>query len=202
MTVFEKYSLWIGFGGVLATFFAVIVAIWGERIRQRWKRPKLILTLNEPALTLTTSGIKGWYYLICVRNEKRTNPAQNVRILLTRVFKQGPDGAWKERRFSGPTQVQWRWPGSMPQYSTVGPNELATFGYLHENSDEFILQLYTIPNNLQRHIPKNDPTRLEFIAVSDTVQSPALIIEISWDGEWVEGRMEMQEHFIVNEVIV
>ncbi len=114
----------------------------------------------------------------------------------------GPDGAWREKKFSGPTQVKWRWPGFMPLYNTVGPEAQATFGYLNEGSDNFFMQLYHIPNNLQRKILKNDPTRFEFIAVSDSVQSPAIVIEVFWDGVWVEGRSEMQEHLIVKQIIV
>ena len=98
MTCFEKYSLWIGFGGVLVTFLAVIVAIWGERIRQHWSMPKLVLFLNEPALTVTNSGIKGWYYILSVKNTRRSTPTQNVRILLSEMFKKGPDGAWQEKK--------------------------------------------------------------------------------------------------------
>ena len=89
--------------------------------------PKLVLFLNEPALTVTNSGIKGWYYILSVKNTRRSTPAQNVRILLSEMFKKGPDGAWQEKKFSGPTQVKWRWPGSMPLYTTVGPEAHATF---------------------------------------------------------------------------
>jgi hypothetical protein len=201
MTDFEKYSLWIGFGGVLATFAAVVVAIWGERIRQTWSSPKLTITLDEPSLTTTNDGRKGWYYLLCVKNERQSSPALNVRVLLTRVFKKGPDGSWQEQRFSGPTQVTWRWADLMPLYTTVGPEERATFGFLLQGSQAFELRLYSSPNNLRGDVPKGDPTRLEFRAVSDTVRSAAITVEVEWDGKWVEGRAEMQGHLVVKQVI-
>ena len=34
------------------------------------------------------------------------------------------------------------------------------------------------------------------IAVADNVQSPELMIEIAWDGEWKDGAQEMSEHLI------
>jgi hypothetical protein len=200
MTDFEKYSLWISFGGVLATLAAVVVAIWGERIRQHLASPKLTITLDKPSLTKTNDGRKGWYYLLCVKNERQSSPALNVRVLLTRVFKKGPDGSWQEQRFSGPTQVMWRWPAIMPLYATVGPEERATFGFLLQGSQAFGLQVYYPPNNLQTDVLMGEPTRLEFRAVSDTVQSGVLTIEVAWDGTWGEGRAEMEGHLVVKQV--
>lgn len=98
------------------------------------------------------------------------------------------------------TQVTWRWPQFSPLYATVGPDELSTFGALLENSNSIELKLYWYPNNLQKTIPPNEPTRLEFKAVSDSAASNPLIIQISWDGIWVEGEAEMRTHCIVEEI--
>lgn len=201
MTDFEKYSLWISLGGVLATLAAVVVAIWGERIRQYFASPKLTITLEEPSLTTRNDGRNGWYYLLCVRNERQTTPALNVRVLLIRVFKKGPDGSWQEQRFSGPTQVTWRWPDLMPLYATIGlAEERATFGSLLQDSRAFKLRLYSYPNNLQREVPRGEPTRFEFRAVSDTVGSETITVEVAWDGTWAEGLTEMKRHLIVKQV--
>ena len=200
MTDYEQYSLIIRAAGVTATLIAIIIAIWGERIRQIWTKPRLSISLHEPGFTKTTSGIKGWYYLISVTNDRQSSPARNARLLLTRVFKKGPDGSWQEQRFSGPTQVCWQFPKRKPLYPTVGPEELSTFGSLLENSDALELALYWYPNNLEPKIPPNEPTRLEFKAVSDIAESKALVIEVAWDGRWVEGAKEMRDHCIVQEV--
>jgi hypothetical protein len=201
MTLFEKFSLWINSIFAFLTLLAIIAAIWGEKIRQIWTKPRLKIRLFEPSLTPTTDGTNGWYYLIKVTNERSSSPAKNVRILLTNSYRQGPDNRWMEQRFSGPTQVMWRWPQHTPLYVTVGPAELATFGFLLENANSFQLQLYSYPNNLQRTIPPREPTRLKFLAVSDTAESKPLIIEVAWDGVWVEGRDEMRDHLVVNEII-
>lgn len=201
MTPFEKYSLWINSIFAFLTLAAVIVAIWGEKIRQIWTKPKLKISLYEPSLTKTNAEIKGWYYLIRVSNDRPSSPAKNVRILLTNAHKKGPDGSWIEQKFSGPTQVMWRWPQLSPLYLTVGPDELSTFGFLLENADSFELQLYWYPNNLNRSIPSNESRRLTFKAVSDTAESKPLNIEVAWDGTWVEGRAEMKDHLVVKEVI-
>jgi hypothetical protein len=200
MTPFEKYNLLINSIFAFLTLIVVIIAIWGERIRQLWTKPILKIYLYEPSLTKTNAGIKGWYYLIRVSNDRPSSPAKNVRVILTKVFKQGPDGSWQEQRFSGPTQVMWRWPQISPLYATVGPDELSTFGYLLENSHSFELNLYWYPNNLKRKILQNEPTRLVFKAVSDTAESKSITLEVAWDGIWLDGSAEMKNHLIIKEV--
>lgn len=198
MTEFERCSLVVNALGAAATLIAVIVAIWGERIRQIWTKLRLKISLTEPVFNTTTQGVKGWYYLIRVANGRPSAPANNVRLLLTKLYKKGPDGLWREQKFSGPTQVSWRWPQS-PPYATIGPDEWSTFGSLLENSN-FELKLYWYPNNLQPLIVSNDPTRLQFKAVSDIAESAPLTIEVVWDGQWVEGVTEIQQHLVVKEI--
>jgi hypothetical protein len=199
MTDFEQYSLLVGVVSSVATFTAVFIAIWGERIRQKWNSPQLRINLSEPSFNITTDGIKGWYYLIRVANSNKSAPAKNVRILLIKTYKKAPDGSWCEHIFSGPTQVSWRWPEWSPLYSTVGPDEWATFGSLLENS-EFNIRVYWYPNNLQPAIRRNDPTRLQFKAVSDTAESNILTVEVAWDGNWVEDKSEIKKHLIIKTV--
>jgi hypothetical protein len=88
----------------------------------------------------------------------------------------------------------------MPLYVTIGPEERATVGYILSDSDAFELQLYHRPNNLPGRIPAGQPTRLEFVAVSDTAQSNPITLEVAWDGKWAEGSAEMQRHFVVRQV--
>jgi len=118
------------------------------------------------------------------------------------VYKKGPDDSWQKQNFSGPTQVLWQWHRNRPLYGTIGPDDASTFGCLSENSDAFELQLYWIPNNLNPRIHSDDPTRLEFKAVSDTAESKTITVEVAWDGKWAEGRAEMPNHLVVKEIRV
>jgi hypothetical protein len=199
MTDFEYYSLVINALGVIAAIFIVFVAIWGERIRQKWNSPKLKIELDETTFNKTMEGIKGWYYRIKISNSKESSPANNVRLLLTKVFKKGPDGKWIEQKFSGPTQVMWQWPRITPLYLTIGPEQSATFASLLENPKAIELKLYWYPNNLDNRIIENDQTLLRFKAVSDTAESNSINVEVAWDGKWVEGSTEMRDHCIVKE---
>jgi hypothetical protein len=186
MTPFEQQSIIVGIAGALATFLAVLVALFGERLRQRWSAPKLRIELFEPAITTTNAGVKGWYYLLRVSNQRRTSPAANVRVLLTKIERKAPDGTWVEEPFSGPVQVTWRWPDLMAPYQTVGPSQIATFACVHQNDQEISLRLYWHPNNMRRGIAPSATVRLSFIAASDVAESAVLPVEVAWDGKWNE----------------
>jgi hypothetical protein len=200
MTEYERWNLILQATGILVTLILATIAIWGEKIRQLWIKPKLELHLDSPSLTSTADGKKVWCYLIKVLNHRNSSPAKNVRVLLTSIFKKRPDGCWAEQRFSGPIQVTWRWPNWTPLYATIGPQEHCTFGNLREGSKSFRLQSYWCPNNLIPEIAENDPTRLKFKAVSDNAESNILTIELAWDGQWIEGSAEMCDHIIVKEI--
>lgn len=194
MTPFERWSLIVGIAGAAATLLAVLVALFGEKIRQLWSAPKLKVSVFEPAITTTNAGAKGWYYLLEVVNESRSNPAANVRVLLTKIERKAPDGSWVEEPFSGPVQVMWRWPQLMAQYQTVGPTQIATFACVHQNETEISLRLYWFPNNMRRSISPMETVRLSFVAASDGAESEVLPVEIAWDGKWTEDRSEMKKN--------
>lgn len=122
-------------------------------------------------------------------------------MLLTNIYKKGPDGSWQEKTFSGPSHVMWRWPQHTPPHLTVGPPSIATFGALLEGEDRFQLQLYFSPNNLDRFIRVDDPTRLTFVAVSDATKSIPITIELAWDGEFHKGIVEMNHHCMIKQVV-
>jgi len=201
MTDFQFWSLIISGAGVVATIIVIVIAVFGERIRQLWRSPKLRIKLDEPTFTQTQDGRNGWYYLLKVRNERKSISAEDTRLHLNKVYKKAPDDTWHEQHFSGPTQVMWQWGQLTPLRTTIGYNEeTATFGRILQNSDTFDLRLYLIPNNLNGVIPKKEPTRLEFQAVANNAMSKELLIEVSWDGEFSEGKLEMGSHCIVKKI--
>ncbi|MCF8146251.1 MAG: hypothetical protein K9N21_20275 [Deltaproteobacteria bacterium] len=199
MTLFEKWSIVVGIAGALATFLAVMVALFGEKIRQLWSSPKLQVRLFEPSVTPNNAGVKGWYYLLQVSNQSRSNPAANVRVLLSKIERKAPDGFWVEEPFSGPVQVMWRWPQFMAQYQTIGPPQIATFACVHQNEKEISLRSYWFPNNMRRSILPGEAVRLSFVAASDVSESDVRSVDISWDGKWTEDREEMKKNLRIVE---
>ncbi|MBN1859342.1 hypothetical protein JW848_09075 [Candidatus Bipolaricaulota bacterium] len=202
MTSFERWSLVVGGLAAIATFFAVAAALWGERLRQRWNKPKLVLSLLDPLgeTNRTQAGVTGRYYGIRVTNEKESCPARNTRVVLLDILVRSADGEFRSQPFTKPTQVSWRWPKITPPQITVGPAEVASFLFLMEPDNFLQLQLQWYPNNLNPMLPANQETRLVFQAVSDTARSVELVIDVVWDGVWAEGSKEMGRHLIVKHV--
>lgn len=198
MTTFEQATLWTTGLAAAATFMAVLVALFGERLRQHWTAPKLTLHLEPPAFNTTSNLARaGWYFIIRVSNERVSSPAANTRVLLTRVSKRAPDGSWQESPFSGPVQVEWRWSDMMPRYATVGSDEFATFGALLEGDSALQLRMFWYPNNLDPYIRANEPTRLDFRADSDTARSDEFSVEVRWDGVWESETSALVDHLTV-----
>ena len=198
-----KCALMVDWVSAVLTLIVIIVAIWGERIRQLWTTPKLHISLDSSKGVLNSRNDqkKAQYYILNVENTRRSSPAKNVRVLLTNIFKQTPDRAsWQEMSFSRPVHATWRWVNIVPPYTTIGPKEQSTFGYVVEGEQHFSLQLYWHPNNLDPKLPAKEPFRLEFQAVSDVAESNILLIEIAWDGQWKEGNEEMQKHLTVKRI--
>jgi len=188
-------------------FFVAGLALFSERIIQCWRKPKLRMDLQEPSLTVARHGKsnveqKRWYYLILVCNDRPRARAENVAVFLTAVYKKRPDGCWQRQKFSADScQVTWRFPSQHPQRETIGCNqETVAFGYVAQGSSRWCLELYWTPNNLTPWITPSEPTRLEFKAVSVGGESKPLTVEVAWDGTWVEGEKEMQQHCVVKKV--
>ena len=199
MTTFEKWSLFLRAVGVVGTILVLIMAVWGEKIKQLWNRPRLGIRLGEPSLT-TANGKKAWYFNLVVSNGRRSSPASNTRVLLERVFKKGPDDRWLEEKFSGPVQVLWQWHDQSPQLQTIGPDTKSPFARLVEDTPAVVLMLYLYPNNLDSKIQQDEPRRLVFRADSDIAASPPITLEVAWDGQWTDGRTEIGEHLVVKRV--
>ena len=193
MKNYEIWSLVLGSTGVSIALSVLIVTIWGEKLRQLWSKPNLKLSFLEASLNNTRDGINGWYYILQVSNDKKMSPADNVEILLTNIYEKGPDDNWHEKLFSGQIPLAWRY----PPYSggkTVGREADATFGHIMENEHSFtMLPVAVVPNNLNQKILPNNPTKLIFIATSNTVNSEPLIVKVTWSGKWVMGKAEIEK---------
>ena len=83
---------------------------------------------NEGTLTYLKDGTPGRFYKLKVSNQRKWSPAKNVRVILTKILKPAADGTLTPQVLSGPIQLTWAW--LLPQYPTVGPEEICTFGNL------------------------------------------------------------------------
>jgi hypothetical protein len=209
MTLEEKLLLWGTIAKILAalaTFLAVLVAIWGDRIRHTLGlKPKLVVRLNDPygeLVNVSTSPEKPMmarYYHLRVSNKRRWSQAKNVRVVIVRVFKPAADGALVPQTLAGPLQLMWRFTPFHPQYSTVGSDDFVDLGHLQKGKN-FYLTPYISPSNLEGFLRPNEQMRVEVQAVADNAESKSVCIDISWDGHWSDGSEEMTKHLVVTQV--
>ena len=85
----------------MGTLLAVVIALFGEKLRAKFFPPRLKLELlrqegEKTQLTRSTSGFVEVvddvrYYHLRTRNERRWSPASEVQVYLTRIEEPGPN---------------------------------------------------------------------------------------------------------------
>jgi len=199
MNCYEILSLTIQGFVAIGTIAVAISAIWGDFIRNKFYGPDLKIDLldDQGDLTFIRDGTPGRYYKFIVDNNRKWSPAKNVRVLLLRMYKPAADGSYVESSFSGPIQITWQW--SELQYQNIGPESICTFGHIIKNRD-FELSTYIKPNNFNGFLKPNEKMIIVVKAVSDTLESNTLEIEVSWNGQWSDDSTEMKKNLVIKKV--
>jgi hypothetical protein len=101
--------------GAVATFIAVLIALFKDSIREWWRKPKLEITCtNEPPWTVRTplfmndwTGDSYWVR-VKVENKGRTR-AEKVQVSVSKLcFSPGPDDSFSEdSRQHFPLNLRW-----------------------------------------------------------------------------------------------
>ena len=201
MTTYEIWNLIIQAAVGMGTLLVAALAIWGNLVRSWWSGPKLEISLLNPLgeLTYLTNGTPVRYYHLKVKNIRKWSPAQNVRVVLTKVFQPAADGSWVDRSFSGPLQLTWQFPQFHVQFPSIGPDDVSDLGCIPKGQ-RFSLTPYVIPNGFNGFVEANQSIRVEVTAVANNGQSKSLLIEIAWNGYWRDEAAEMRRHLVVKEV--
>jgi len=205
------WSWWVNFGVAIATFAAVFVALFGEWVRAHLFSPKLNLTLKS-ALGEKTKVALEWrdkngmphqrmedarYYHVKVSNRVRWPRATQVQVYLLRVEEPGPDGDLK-LAWSGEIPIRWRHQEIHPLARTIGPP--ADCDLCNVVKDKWIeLSPLIIPNNLNARKREAVTMVVSLQARANEGESEITRFQISWDGKWEDGDIEMGRHLVVKE---
>ena len=118
------------FATAVGTIGAVIVALFGERLRASLFPPKLALHLSsetgsptQVAVTVpdgTKRAELARYYHVRLTSGAKWPKATQTQVYLLRVEAPGPD-AVPQVRWSGDIPIGWRWATIHPLQRTVGP---------------------------------------------------------------------------------
>jgi len=200
------WNWWVNLGIALATLAAVLVALFGQKWQAKLLPPRLRLTLGHKEGEKTQLRNQGdgtivddvRYYYLRVSNERRWSPAEGVQVYLSRIEEPGPDGDLQVV-WVGNIPIRWRDQEFVPLLRTIGSAadcDLCRVG----KASGFALMPLIVPHNLNAH--RNAPFRLvtSLQARSNQVDSAVVRIEISWDGSWEDGDVEMRRHLVIKEL--
>lgn len=190
------WAAWIeaiatGFAAI-ATFAAVIVALFGDPIRRCLCPPKLKLKLVDPEGTrdLLDGGKETTYFHILVHNENPHTPANRVRVRITEFEKKRADGNGISRRKAiPPLQLHWAYPKDSPdpywRFPTIDKtDDYCDLGRWDEDWNWLQLCVYNPSHKVMNRVSKGESLKLWIQAFAEnSAPSEPLVVNISWEGE-------------------
>ncbi|HXF76019.1 MAG TPA: hypothetical protein VNN13_07995 [Methylomirabilota bacterium] len=202
------WNWWINAAVALATFLAVLVALFGQAFRAKFFPPKLSLRLLNPdgeKAVARLTWIEGGetrermedcrYYHLRVANSRRWSPATQVQVMLLQVEEPGPNGSLKIQ-WTGAIPLGWRHQQLYPASRTIGAPADVDLCSVVKNKWVAIHPLVT-PFNLEVQRRQASTFVLVLQAQSGEADSPTIRVKIAWDGKWHDGAQEMRGHLSV-----
>ena len=201
MTKFEAWSLVVQATVGVGTIAVAVMAIWGDLIRSIIASPKLDIDLrsSEGELTHLSDETLARYYHLIVTNKRKWSPAKNVTTYIFDLEKLGPDGEWQSSMHHGPVPIYWQFGKLYTRLPSIGHERICDIGFIPKgNTFKFTTEFK--PYNFENIVNKGEKVRAHFVAVADNAISERTIIEIAWDGTWVDGAKEMAKHLTVKRI--
>ncbi len=208
MTGEPWWHFWLNWGiqflGVVATFLAVVVALFGDALRAKYFPPVLRLALADESGEKTTRRTvfesygkqkhidqDARYFHVVVTNEQRWTPVERVNVVLLGVERREASGVFR-MVWSGDVPLVWRHQQA-PAPQTIGPPSHADL-FSVVKGDGLILHPVVVPLNLQARSKEAVHLILHLQARSTAVDSNFLAVEVEWDGQWADTRAELSNH--------
>jgi hypothetical protein len=119
-------------------------------------------------------------------------------VFLLRIEEEGPDGKLQPT-WSGDVPIRWRHQEIFPLERTVGaPADCDLCSVVkYEIDRRLYIHPLIVPLNLR--VERTGRQKFEMIvqARANEGVSPITRVQISWDGDWADGEVEMGKHFKV-----
>jgi hypothetical protein len=195
----------------LATFAAVLVALFGQAFRAKFFPPKLSLRL------LSAEGEKAvvrlqWqeggairermedcrYYHVRVSNARRWSSANQVQVMLLEVQELAANGQF-QIAWTGAIPLGWRHQQLYPVSRTIGAS--ADVDLCSVVKDKW-LEIHPLVKPFNLEVQRRQPTTfmLSLQAQGSEAESAVIRVRIAWDGKWHDGAQEMRRHLVVEVV--
>jgi hypothetical protein len=193
----------------VTTFLAVLVALFGDWIRSKFKflRPTLVLRLSDRTEGEVTTAFlsqqdggqprpeRALYHYLAVENPRRVPVATDVRVWLVKIEHQGPDGDFIPV-WASEIPVQWHLEQAQRAQRHIGARaEAVLFDIVKDKWLE--LAPLVITNNVPyRYRVEDGPCHIiaTFQARSIETDSNLLRVRIDWTGDFSENPVEMRHH--------
>lgn len=186
----------------LGTTCAVVVAIWGDRLRRCILKPRIVLSVTKPtgdiALTqrIDSKGIPlmpvpaTWLH-VAVSNPTRWFPAKDAEVYLLRVERLRAS-VWVEE-WEGPTALTWRH-GSLPTRN-FGPDWEADILRVIGGTLSFAARK---PDPLLSNFTGPVELRVVLQARALELDSDELTIVVAWNGRATEAGGQVSARSVAN----
>lgn len=198
----------------IATFLAVIVALFLDWFRARFFPPELELRLVDrhgaPPVHTTVPMAAGqsfatmsrWYH-VEVRNNRRMSGATDTRVCLVAVEEQDAAGHFVGRS-TGNIPLTARHEAILRPGRIVGsPVEYNLCSVLRDSAPGGGGQLFSLhpvvtPTDIT--VQTRQPFRTAYILEAQSVErdSPRLRVEVAWNGQWSDDTAVMANNLVIN----
>ena len=187
----------------VGTIAVAILAIWGDSIRTWFTGPKLALIPHNFRGTVVpiTNGPRAVFYHLIVVNRRSTVTATNCRVLLKKIWRRAPNGAFQEVGLKVPLIFAWAPSEIMPPYISLRKEQVLDFGTVIDGQDYYRPLLLSYTNNFQGFVRAGEVVRFGLEIVSDNFVSSRLqIFEVAWNGQWSDNLDVMAQNLQIQEV--
>ncbi len=206
MTQAEIVNAWISGLGAVGTFLAVgvalLLAIYGDRLKAWRTGPKLRLRIDGPKgnpIPGSDSNVRV-YYCLNVVNRRPSAIATNCQVVVKKMWRRLPDGQYGDVQLPYPLVLSWPPSEFTPMATTIRHENLVDFGYVQEGLG-FVLNVRIVPNGFDRFVRAGETMQYGLEIVSDNFVSQELqVFEVTWNGGGTKELDEMAKNLKIREV--
>ncbi len=188
----------------IGTIAVAVLAIWGDWFRSVFAPPHVEIVSHNlrGSVTHFTNGPDVIYYYLKARNTRRWAVARNCRIILTEVYRRGPDQQFHPSLLPVPPQFVWAPAEATPIVIELAGEQVIDFGRIVNNVPQrFEPVLYWNPNNFPGYVGANQAVRYQLQAISGGLAlGPPSTYEVAWNGQWSTNLDIMGQNLTITKV--
>jgi hypothetical protein len=184
----------------IATFLAVLVALFGPWISAHLFRPKLSLSLSIDMLSSfgpPENRQPARYYYLRASSPRYWPKPTETQVFILRIDERKPNGVFQPA-WTVPLPLRWMNQEIWPLARTIARDTEADFFCIAKNGPLSFMTL-VVPNRFKSYTGTTNLV-VTVQAHARECSSEALSIAIDWDGGWDDGDTEMTNRLSIREL--